>query len=176
MKQVIYTFVALIVFSSVTSAQDFYSQPLSTIDGSAVNLSQFKGKKILIYVLPFSADSTRKIAELKFFTTKYSSSVAVIGVPPTDMGFSRSDVQKLKKIYQDAGITLTIADGMNVKKGGTQQQLFRWLTSKDQNKHFDGDVWGIGDKFFLNENGELVGRLNGDIPLTHPFVERAVSR
>jgi hypothetical protein len=54
-----------------------------------------------------------------------------------------------------------------VKKGsGTAQaELMKWLTDYKRNGHFDTDVQGAGDKFFVSETGKLYAVLSPQMSL-----------
>jgi hypothetical protein len=50
----------------------------------------------------------------------------------------------------------------------------KWLTNKNENGHFDLDVRGPGQKFFVNEQGKLYSVL-GQMSLSSPFINKIVN-
>jgi glutathione peroxidase len=173
-------FFALIAFTALLSFRfldDIYSLSLKSIDGEKIELSKFRGKKMLFIILPLSkSDSTISINEISQLQSKYQSSLVVIGIPAEETGFKKEEEGKLKKLYKDAAANFIITDGMKVKKGTGQSSLFEWLTNKDKNHHFDKDVQGVGSKFFVDEAGELYAVMGPQLKLTSPVIDKIIAR
>lgn len=173
----ILSLLAFIVLLSFRPLSDIYNISLKTIDGDKIDLSQYKGKKMLFIVLPISnQDTTILIGQLVQLQAKYQSSVVIIGIPSEEAGYEAADANKFKKMYKDASANFIITEGMKVKKGGGQSLLFQWLTNKDQNHHFDQDVQGVGSKFFVDEGGGLYAVMGPQLKLTNPLMDRILVR
>jgi len=173
----IFSLIALTALFSFRYINDIYSIPLKTIDGTKVDLNQYRGKKMLFIVLPLSSqDTTVTISQITELQTKYQNSLVVIGIPSEEAGFKEGDKDNLKKLYKDAAANFIIAEGAKVKKGTQQSVLFQWLTSKDQNRHFDQDVQGVGSKFFVDEGGELYAVMGPQLKLYHSLIDKILSR
>lgn len=156
---------------------DIYSITIKNIDGSKIELNQFRGKKLLFIVLPLSTqDTTVTVSEINQIQSKYQGSLVVIGIPAEETGFKKGDEANFKKLYRDAGANFIIAEGMKVKKGSEQSSLFQWLTDKDKNRHFNQDVQGVGSKFFIDEGGELYAVMGPALKLTHPVIDKILSK
>lgn len=176
MKYVL-SFISLFLLLSFVPVDGIYDITVKNIDGEKIALSQYKGKKLLIILLPLSAqDTTVSINDLAQLQTKYQNSLVVIGIPSEEAGYKKQDADKLKKMYKDASASIIIAEGMKVKKGGEQSSLFQWLTNKDKNRHFDQDAAGVGSKFFVDESGELYAVMGPKTALTSPLMDRIVTR
>jgi len=176
MKYVL-SLIALFLLLSFGQLDGIYSLTLKTIDGNKIELSQYKGKKILFILLPLSdQDTTVSINDIARLQTKYKSSLVIIGIPSEEAGYKTEDADKLKKIYSDANANIIIAEGMKVKKGTGQSPLFQWLTNKDMNHHFDQDVEGVGSKFFVDEKGNLYAVLSLKASLYAPMIDKIVNK
>jgi glutathione peroxidase len=173
----IFALFSVVFLLSFNYPGDLYSINIKTIDGKKLDLSQFRGKKIVFIVIPLSSqDTTIAISQLSAVETKYSSSIVVIGVPSVEAGFKKGDEGKLKELYKDLPVSFIISEGMVVKKGNQQAPLFQWLTNKNKNRHSDQDVEGVGNKFFLDEKGELYAILGPRNKLTNPIIDKILSR
>ncbi|AEV99389.1 hypothetical protein A4D02_26495 [Niastella koreensis] len=171
----LYSLIASTLLFSFRPTGDIYSIAVKNLDGNNFDLNQYKGKKMLFVVLPLSAeDTTITVSQLAQLQYKYQGSLVVVGVPSIEAGFKTPDADTLSTLYKDAHILLT--EGMNVKKGGQQAVLFQWLTSKDQNHHFDLDVQGVGSKFFVDEGGDLYAVMGPDFSLANPVVEKILTK
>ena len=76
-------------------------------------------------------------------------------------GYSSSNKEAIKNLYQSRDINIILTAGMYTKKsaGANQSALLKWLTSKEENYRFTLDAQGIGQKFFINSEGRLVATL-----------------
>src|SRR6185437_4720301 len=175
--KIIVRLVLLSLILSFRPIDGFYSIALKSIDGNTIELSQFRGKKILFILLPMSAqDTTVRIDELSQLQTRYQSSLVIIGIPAVEAGYKAEDAGKLRKTYRDAGANFIIAEGAKVAKGTGQSPLFQWLTNKKMNHHFDRDVQGVGTKCFVDESGELYAIMGPALALTNPLMDRILGR
>lgn len=172
-----FSLIAIAALLSFRYLDDIYSITLKTIDGEKIDLSKYKGKKMLFIVLPLSkTDTTVSIVDISELQTKYQSSLVVIGIPAEETGFKKGEEGKLKKLYKEASANFIIAEGMKVKKGNGQSSIFQWLTSKDKNRHFDQDTRGVGSKFFVDEKGELYAVMGAQLKLTNPLMDKILAR
>lgn len=179
MKKYLLASIAAIGLLAFAPVEDIYSLFIKTIDGQKIELSQYRGKKMLFVVLPLSAqDTTIKVKELRALQNKYDTSMIIIGVLSEEVGYNKKDDNKLKKMYDNPKNNFLITEGMKVKKDSSEKQtpIFKWLTNKDKNKHFDNDVRGVGHKFFVDESGELYAVLGPEIRLDNPVIDRILSK
>ncbi|MBC7884852.1 MAG: hypothetical protein H7X99_05220 [Saprospiraceae bacterium] len=166
-------------FCSFTLYVNVYSLSFETIDGTKVELSSFKGKKILIVTLPLSAqDLNLSATELSNLQAKYQNSLIVIGIPAEETGYRKGDDKTLKALYKNQKSNFIISAGMKVKKAAADKQspLFQWLTNKDRNQHFDQDVRSTGQKFFIDKNGELYAVIGPQLKLNNAIIDRIMTR
>ncbi len=177
-KYLIYSLLVIGLFA-FAPVGDIYSLTIKTIEGQKIELSQYKGKKILFVVLPMTAqDTTIKVKQLRALQDKYDSSLIIIGVLSEELGYDKKDDNKIKKMYENQKNTFLITEGMRVKKDSLEKQtsIFRWLTKKENNTHFDNDVKGIGHKFFVDERGELYAVIGPEIRLDNAIIDRILSK
>ena len=172
--------IGLVLLSSMLSlcqTNGLYGITIRNIDGNAIQLSQYRGKKLLFILLPVSAgDTTVAISDIARLQTTYQGSLVVIGIPSVEAGYKAEDADKLKKTYRGAGANFIIAEGMKVTKGSGQSPLFQWLTNKDLNRHFDHDVQGPGSKCFVDETGELYAMMGPRLAIKDPLMDRILAR
>ncbi|HRN55616.1 MAG TPA: hypothetical protein PLL71_04160 [Agriterribacter sp.] len=157
--------------------EGIYDITITTIDGNKIELSQFKGKKLLFLLLPVSSqDTSVSVNDIGQLQTKYRSSLVIIGIPSEEAGYKAQDADNLKKMYKTPSANIIITEGMKVKRGREQVTLFQWLTNKDLNHHFDHDVRGVGSKFFVDEEGELYAVMGPNLTSTSPLMGRILAR
>lgn len=133
-------FFSLIAFTALLSFRyldDIYSLSIKTMGGKKVELSQFKGKKMLFIILPSSGQDTSVSAdEINQLQTKYQNSLVIIGIPSEDMGFKKSDEAGLKHLYKDSSSSFILAEGMKVKKRSRAVRCFSMADQQRQKPAF----------------------------------------
>ncbi|TAM92959.1 MAG: hypothetical protein EPN39_21220 [Chitinophagaceae bacterium] len=168
----VFSVMAVFLLLSFRPPDGIYDITITTMDGNKIALSQYKGKKLLFILLPLSAqDTTVSIHDIARLQTKYQNSLVVICIPAYESGYKTQDAGKLKKIYENASVNIIMTKGMKVKKGTDQSPLFQWLTSKGRNHHFDQDARGVGNKFFVDEQGELYAVMGPELTLAAPLTD-----
>lgn len=165
-------------FLFLVAEDEIYTVPLKTIDGTAVDLGVYQGKKMLIVVLPGSSEDSRMtVSKLDSLAGSRQDSLVIIGVPAKEWGYSDTVKSQLKNLYQSLPANFILAEGMQVQKEGPEQSpLFQWLTQKNKNGFHDRDVPDIGEKFFIDEKGKLYGVLSANLKLDSPLMERILNR
>ena len=111
-----------------------YNIKINSIDGSPINLNDYKGKHILFVNVASECGFTGQYEDLQKLYDTYQDKLMVIGVPCNQFGGQEpgtsSDIQTFcKKNY---GVTFLITEKIDVK-GKNQHPLYQWLTDKDLN-------------------------------------------
>jgi len=181
MKKLLSSFVILSLLTSFNYSNDFYSLDIKNIDGKKIDMNSFKGRKILFIILPLNDNDSSAVIinELAAFKNKYRSKIEVIGIPAVEEGFKKGDEKNILQIYKvHRNLDIIITEGMKVKKtsGNNQSELFKWLTGKDQNHHFNQDVKGVGHKFFVDEKGNLYAVLSPAASLYASVIDKIVNK
>ena len=162
------------LITSFTMAQtSIYDLSFDDISGNKVNLSDFKGKKIMFVNTASECGFTGQYAELQELHEKYGDKLVLIGFPCDQFGGqepgSESEIQSFcKKNY---GVTFLMASKIDVK-GENQHPVYQWLTSKDQNGVDNSTVMWNFEKFIVDENGNLVDHFKS--PVT-PMSDKIIS-
>lgn len=154
---------ALIILSFFTvsftdfSVYDFY---FNTMDDSEHYLEEFRGKEILIAILPVERTSNDSsfLVSLKQVGAAHTDSLAVIGIPSYEYGYMDESKDSLFAWYSSiAENSILLSKGMHTDTipALTQHPLFTWLTNEEQNGHFGKEVTGATQCFFISPEGAL---------------------
>lgn len=144
-----------ILFFMSTSLYDF---KVPGLDGNTIDLSKFKGKKILIVNTASQCGYTPQYAELQQLHEKYKKSLVIIGFPANNFGQQEPGSNEeigafCKKNY---GVTFLMAEKVSVK-GSDIHPLFKFLTEEaGKLGNTDPIKWNF-TKFLIDENGKLIG-------------------
>lgn len=147
---------------------DFYSFNLPRLEGGTKSVSGFQGRKVLVTILPVTRTNSTDslLSVIDSLGTVNNSTLGIIAVPSFEHGFEIEQRDSLLAWYRSKlSDSIVITDGLyTMMSSGTQQSpLFEWLTHKDQNGHFEAEISGIGQKYFINETGELYAVLGPEV-------------
>lgn len=162
----------LAFFLLLSPADSIYQFKLKDIDGKALNLSQFKGKKILIVNVASECGYTKQYEALQTLSQKYKKQLVVIGVPANNFGGQEpgTNVEIKSFCSKNYNVTFPMASKVSVK-GNDIDPLFKWLTAQE-NVDFTGEIKWNFEKFLIDENGKLIRRFRSKVkPLDDELVK-----
>jgi len=143
--------------------ENIYQFKMESIDGQTIDLSQFKGKKILVVNTASKCGFTPQYKGLEELSQKYKNDLVVIGVPANNFGGqepgANDDIQAFCE--ENYGVTFLLTEKTSVK-GDDINALFDYLTSA-QNPDFTGEIKWNFEKFLIDENGKLIHRFRSDV-------------
>lgn len=160
------TILSTILLMAFTPAKidSAYGFKVKSIDGSAIDLSAFKGKKILIVNTASNCGYTRQYEGLEALYKKYKGQLVVIGFPANNFGGqepgSNEEIQEF--CTSKFSVTFPLASKVSVK-GNDIDPLFKWLTNKSENGVLDASIGWNFNKFLLDENGKLLQHFSSNV-------------
>jgi len=134
-----------------------YNIPIRSLTGNAIDISNFKGKKILFVNTASSCGFTSQYKELQKLHDTYKSQLVIIGLPCNQFGAQESGTEKEISSFCEInyGVTFLMTEKIEVK-GDNQHQLYQWLTQKSINGSKNSTVKWNFQKYLVDENGRLV--------------------
>jgi len=147
----------LLAMTLSLSAQSIHSFNVKSIDGSALNLAKFKGKKILIVNTASKCGYTPQYEALEKVYEQYKDKLVILGFPCNQFGGQEPGTNEeivafCKKNY---GVSFPLADKIDVK-GENTAPIYQWLTQKAKNGVLDASISWNFNKFLLDENGKMI--------------------
>lgn len=163
----------LLSMSMMASADNVYQFTVTAIDGGQLDLSQYKGKKILIVNTASECGFTKQYAGLQELAEQYADKVVVIGFPANDFGGQEpgSNEEIIDFCEKNFGVTFPLAEKISVK-GEDISPLFEYLTTAD-NADFTGEINWNFEKFLIDEEGKLIHRFRSKV---EPMSEELTSK
>jgi len=159
------SFSILCSFSATLSVFDF---TITTNDGREQSLSVYRGKNIMIVILPSTQNDTTSaiLNSLDSLHRELKDSLTIIGIPSYEDGYADDSLESIMSWYHSVLDTdFVVAQAMNTSKSSPyQSELFHWLTHAEENGHFDQDAMGAGEKFIMTTDGALHGLISPDTP------------
>lgn len=147
----------LLAITTLTSTQSIYDFSFKTLDEKEVKMSEFKGKKILIFNSASKCGYTPQLAQFEELHQKYGSKLVIIGFPSNEFLQEKKDKAEIGEVcYGQYKVTFLMADKVKLNGDGADP-IFKWLTSQE-NPDFAGDIKWNFEKFLIDENGKLIHR------------------
>ncbi|MDX1960374.1 MAG: glutathione peroxidase [Leptospiraceae bacterium] len=138
------------------------------IDGKDKNLSEYKGKNLLIVNVASKCGLTPQYTGLQALYENFKSkNFEILGFPSNDfMGQEPGTEKEIKEFCElNYKVSFPLFAKINVKKGDNQAPLYKYLTSKETNAGFEGEIEWNFQKFLVNTDGKVVKRYS---PKTTP--------
>ncbi len=154
-------FLGLLLTCTTATAQNtkasLYNISLTDISGAPLDLSQYKGKKILFVNVASKCGFTSQYDGLQELYNTYKDKLVVIGLPCNQFGGQEPGTAKEIESFCKAnyGVDFPLSSKIEVK-GASQHPLYKWLTSKTQNGVMDSKVRWNFQKYLVDENGQLI--------------------
>jgi len=149
--------ILLSILLFVAPATNIYSFKLKDINGKVIDLTQYKGKKILIVNTASECGYTPQYEDLQKLYEKYKSKLVIIGVPANNFGGQEPGTNaEIKQFCTKYKVSFPLAEKVSVK-GADIDPMFKWLTEQE-NPDFKGDIKWNFEKFLIDENGKLIHR------------------
>jgi glutathione peroxidase len=176
MKKINLIIIIAMVSTCFAFAQDqktLYDFKVKSIDGNDFDLSQLKGKKVLIVNTASKCGFTPQYAELEELYEKYKDDgFTILGFPENNFlnqePGTNAEIATFCKTKYD--VTFPMMEKISVK-GKDICPLYAWLTQKSENGKLDAPVSWNFQKFMVDENGHVVGFAK---PATKPMSDEIV--
>jgi glutathione peroxidase len=159
-------------------AKTIYDFSAKTIDGQPKPLSGYKGKVALIVNVASECGLTPQYTGLEQLHETYAAKgLAILGFPANEFGAQEpgSEDQIKEFCRTQYGVKFDMFAKVKVKGPGIDP-LFDYLTNKDTNPKFAGDIKWNFNKFLVGKNGEVLARFEPKVEPTSPEVKQAIEK
>jgi glutathione peroxidase len=133
---------------------------LKNIDGKETKLSDYRGKALLLVNVASQCGYTPQYEGLQAIYAKYrDQGLVVIGFPANNFGGQEPGTNE--EIKQFCTVKYKVSFPMFAKisvKGADIHPLYKFLTSKETNPEFGGDISWNFNKFLVDRNGKVIAR------------------
>lgn len=137
--------------------ENIHGFSMTTLEGETINLSTFKGKKILVVNTASKCGFTPQYEELEKLYQTYKDNLVVIGFPANNFmnqepGTNTDIAEFCERNY---GVSFPMSEKISVK-GKDMAPIYQWLTQKKYNHVKDSSVKWNFNKYLIDENGQLL--------------------
>jgi glutathione peroxidase len=155
---------------------------MDSIDSKPVSLSSFKGKVVLIVNVASKCGFTPQYTALEALYEKYKDKgFVIVGVPANNFMSQEPGTNEEIKTFctNKYNVTFPMMSKVSVK-GDDKDPLYAFLTGKDTDPQFGGDIKWNFTKFLFDRSGNPVARFEPattpDSPQVIAAVEAALAK
>jgi glutathione peroxidase len=161
MKKIILCSLVLSIFSKSMAQssppESIYDIKINGLDGTSIDLSQYKGKYILFVNTASECGFTGQYEDLQKLYDNHKDKLMIIGAPCNQFGNQEpgtaKDIQTFCQV--NYGVTFLMTEKLDVK-GDNQHPLYQWLTKKAKNGNTDSTVKWNFQKYIVDTKGHLI--------------------
>ena len=157
----------LSVATHAAPPKSVYDFTLKSIDGQPTPLSDYHGKVLLLVNVASRCGFTPQYTALESLYEKYKDSgLVIVGVPANNfMGQEPGTNEEIKTFCSKKyNVTFPMMSKLSVK-GEDKTPLYEFLTSKEADPKFGGEIQWNFTKFLFDRNGNPIARFE---PATKP--------
>ena len=152
----------------------FYDFEMKTIDGSSIDFSIYKGKKVLLVNVASKCGYTPQYADLQKLHELYGNKIVVLGFPANNFGKQEPGSNEEISLFcsENYGVTFQMFEKISVL-GDDMNPLYQWLSDKKYNGwNEEATNWNFC-KYLVNEKGELVAFFPSKVkPLSDDIISK----
>src|SRR5690554_7137066 len=144
--------ISIIMNSQEQMPSTIHGFSITTLEGETLNLSNFKGKKILIVNTASKCGFTPQYKELEKLYKTYKDRLVIIGFPANN--FLRQEPGTNDEIAEfcerNYGVSFPMSEKISVK-GKDMAPIYQWLTKKEYNHVKNSKVTWNFNKYLRSE-------------------------
>ncbi len=132
------------------------------IDGKEVKLNKYKGDVLLVVNTASKCGYTPQYEGLEAIYEKYKAQgFYVLGFPANNFGGQEPGSESEIKEFCTSKYKVTFPMFAKISvKGDDQNELYKFLTAKETNPNFAGDISWNFNKFLVDRKGNVVARFS----------------
>ena len=154
-----------LLFSFSVNNTNIHQYSIQALDSDEqINLSDFKGKKILIVNVASKCGYTPQYEALQELYMQHSDKLVVVGFPCDQfMGQELNSESEIRSFCtNEFQVTFPITTVVEVK-GKDQHPIYQWLTKQSMNGKGDFKVSWNFNKFLIDEEGNLLEHFSSKV-------------
>ncbi|MBX3244426.1 MAG: glutathione peroxidase [Acidobacteria bacterium] len=160
------------------SEESMYEFTMKDIDGKDVKLETYKGKVVMIVNTASRCGNTPQYEGLQKIYDKYKDKgFIVLGFPANNfMGQEPGSDEEIKEFCTlNYNVSFPMFSKISVK-GADQHPFYSFLTHKETNPGFEGDITWNFEKFLADKDGKIIARFTPKTKPEDPKVIEAIEK
>jgi glutathione peroxidase len=163
---------------AATVANSVYEFTMKDIDGKDASLAQYRGKVLLMVNVASRCGFTPQYEGLEKVYLKYKDrGLVILGFPANNfMGQEPGTNEEIKTFCSlKYNVTFPMFAKISVK-GDDMHPLYKYLTDKQTDPQYGGDVKWNFNKFLIGRDGRIIGRFEPAVKPESADVAQAIEK
>ena|SRR5947209_4594484 len=163
---------------TATVANSIYDFTLKNIDGKDTGLAAYRGKALLVVNVASRCGYTPQYEGLEKIYLQYKDrGLVILGFPANNfMGQEPGTNEEIKSFCSlKYNVTFPMFAKISVK-GEDIHPLYKYLTDKQSDPQFGGDIKWNFNKFLVGRDGKIIGRFEPAVKPESPEVTQAIEK
>ena len=150
---------------------------LTKNDGGILDISSLRGKKSVIVFMQTNLCDSLWINEYELFTNRYYETINLIVIPIINNDSAHNKQVQAYFANKDRSSKWIRIKSVYLKDGNIDmEQVSKYFIDRKLNKHFQKDLILPGDKYILDETGELYAVVGSNISLNSEKIVKIIER
>lgn len=161
---------------AAAQSKTIYDFTMKSIDGQPLSLGSYSGKVVLLVNVASKCGFTPQYAGLEALYEKYKDrGLVIVGIPANNFAQQEPGTnEEIKKFCSNKyNVTFPMMAKVSVL-GDDKAPLYSFLTGKDTDPQFAGDIQWNFTKFLFDRAGKPVARFESPITPDDPKVTSAI--
>jgi len=173
-----FNFVSDSIPNEVPKAKSVLDFTMKDIDGKDIKLKKYKGDVLLIVNTASKCGYTPQYEGLQAIYDEYKlQGFSVLGFPANNFGGQEPGKESEIKEFCETKYKVKFPMFAKISvKGEDQDALYEFLTAKETNPKFAGDISWNFNKFLVNRKGEIVARFSSKDTPESEAVKQAIEK
>ncbi len=177
MKTILSILTLIIMTSFHPSTKSIYDFKIKALDGSTIDFSKFKGKKILVVNTASMCGFTPQYEGLEKLYKEHQDKLVIVGFPSDNFGnqeyHNNDSISTFCK--KNFGVTFPLTTRVDVK-GTDATPIFKYLCNKSENGVLDATISWNFNKFIIDEQGHLLQHFDSKVTPDSPELLKYVNQ
>jgi glutathione peroxidase len=177
MRKLIFILMLCVACASLSAEpKSIYDFTMRSIDGDHVSLKNYQGKVVLLVNVASKCGFTPQYAALESVYEKYKDKgLVIVGIPANNFAQQEPGTdEEIKKFCSNKyNVTFPMMSKVSVL-GDDKTPLYVFLTGKESDPQFAGDIKWNFTKFLFDRNGNPVARFEPNVTPDSPQVTAAI--
>ena len=163
---------------TATVANSVYDFTLKNIDGKEASLAEYRGKVLLLVNVASRCGLTPQYEGLEKVYLKYKDrGLVILGFPANNFGGQEPGTNEEIKSFCSLKYNVTFPMFAKISvKGEDIHPLYKYLTDKQSDPQFGGDIKWNFNKFLIGRDGKIIGRFEPPVKPESPEVTQAIDK
>lgn len=149
---------------------------MNSLEGKPVDLSSYAGKVVMIVNTASKCGFTPQYKGLQALNEKYKDQgLAILGFPANDFGQQEPGTATEISTFctKNYGVTFDMFDKVAVT-GDNKTPLYKFLTDKDTDPQFPGEIGWNFEKFLIGRDGQILNRFKSAVKPESDEIKTAI--